>query len=92
MSWRAALVSRKDGTYHPMGTMSKIRVALLAGGRHLSAGGRNLSSEEQYVKAKGGIYKLGGGTYQPEGGTCHSNGGMSKIRVVPISWRAATII
>ena len=36
-------------------------------------------------------FKLEGGTCQPEGGNYHLRSGMSKIRVVPISWKAAPV-
>ena len=55
------------------------------------SGGRHLSSEGRYIEAKGGTYKLEGGTCQPEGRTYHLRGGISKIGVVPIRWRAASV-
>ena len=57
-SWRAAPISwcaacircnrhlkAEDNTHHLRGGISKIRVAPIAGGRHLSAGGWHLSFE-----------------------------------------------
>ena len=54
-------------------------------------GGRHLSSEQRYIEDRGGTYKLEGGTCHPEDRTYHRRGGISKIRVVPIRWRAAPV-
>ena len=53
--------------------------------------GRRLLSEGRYMEYNFGTYSLEGGTFQPEGGSYHLRGGISKIKVVPISWRAASV-